>query len=288
VIVPGVLEVVRPSAEPRPVLFDLPHSGRDYPADFGSRLPLEVLRRGEDAYVDELLADAPGHGITVLRALFPRCYVDPNRDEDDVDPALVADAPPDTFRPSDKSLRGIGLIRREVTPEYRIYDRLLGHAEVTGRIERYHRPYHAALSKQLELLHGMFGAVCHVDWHSMKSVGNANTPDGPGARRPDLVIGDLHGGACSPALTDLVEQTLRGLGYTVSVNDPYAGGGVLRRHADPAAGIHSLQIEINRALYLDEIKVEPTDGFEGLRSDLANLSAVLAKIVSDLVAPKIG
>lgn len=183
-IVPGVLDVVGPSGAARPLLFDLPHSGRDYPADFGSALPPEILRRGEDAYVDELLADAPGHGVTVLKALFPRCYIDTNRDEDDVDPELVSDALPEAFRPSDKSLRGIGLIRRDVVPEHRIYDRLLSHAEVKGRIERYHRPYHEALSKQLDLLRGMFGAVCHVDWHSMKSARNANTPDGPGVDQP--------------------------------------------------------------------------------------------------------
>jgi N-formylglutamate amidohydrolase len=276
VIVPGVLEVIRPSAAPRPVLFDLPHSGRDYPEDFGSALPLEILQRGEDAYVDGLLAGAASHGVTVLRALFPRCYIDPNRDEDDIDPTLVADAPPDAVRQSDKSLRGIGLIRRDVAPEHRIYDRLLSYGEVTARVERYHRPYHEALSKQLEVLRGMFGAVCHIDWHSMKSVGNANTPDGPGAWRPDFVIGDLHGRACDPALTELVARTLRGLGYSVSVNDPYAGGGVLRRYADPVARIHGLQIEINRALYLDEMRVEPTSGFESLRADLAKLSAALA------------
>jgi N-formylglutamate amidohydrolase len=275
-IVPGVLEVARPAADPRPVFFDLPHSGRDYPADFGSALPLEILRRGEDAYVDDLLADAPGHGVTVLKALFPRCYIDPNRDEDDIDPDLIADAPPDAFRPSDKSLRGIGLIRRDVVPEHRIYDRRLSHAEVTRRIAGYHRPYHEALSKQLDLLSDMFDEVWHVDWHSMKSVGNANTPDGPGSRRPDFVIGDLHGRACSPALTEFVTQTLKGLGYSVSVNEPYAGGGIMRRYADPAAGTHCLQIEINRALYLNEMRVEPNGGFEGLRAGLGELCAGLA------------
>ncbi len=275
-IVPGVLEIVRPSASARAVLFDLPHSGRDYPEDFGSALPLEILRRGEDAYVDRLLAGAPASGVTVLKALFPRCYIDPNRDEDDVDPALVADAPADAFRQSDKSRRGIGLIRRDVVPEHRIYDRLLSYGEVTARVARYHRPYHEALASRLKDLRGMFGAVCHVDWHSMKSVGNANTPDGPGVRRPDFVIGDLHGTACDSGLTALVAQSLRALGYSVSVNEPYAGGGVLRRHADPAGGIHSLQIEINRALYLDEARVEPTPGFASLQADLTRLSAIIA------------
>ena len=275
-IVPGVLEIVRPSSSSRPVLFDLPHSGRAYPEDFGSALPLEILRRGEDAYVDRLLADAPAGGVTVLRALFPRCYIDPNREEDDVDPALVADAPVGAFRQSDKSRRGIGLIRRDVVPEHRIYDRLLSYGEVTARVARYHRPYHEELATQLKDLRGMFGAVCHVDWHSMKSVGNANTPDGPGVRRPDFVISDLHGTACDPGLTGLVARSLRELGYSLSVNDPYAGGGVLRRHADPEAGVHSLQIEINRALYLDEARVEPTPGFAGLQTDLTRLSAIVA------------
>jgi N-formylglutamate amidohydrolase len=284
VIIPGVLEIVRPSGLPCPVLFDLPHSGRDYPEDFGSALPLDILRRGEDAYVDRLLADAPASGVTVLKALFPRCYIDPNRDEDDVDPTLVVDPPAGAFRQSDKSRRGIGLIRRDVVPEHRIYDRLLRYGEVTARVARYHRPYHEALATQLKDLRGMFGAVCHVDWHSMKSVGNANTPDGPGVRRRDFVIGDLHGTACDPGLTGLVARSLRDLGYSVSVNDPYAGGGVLRRHADPAGGIHSMQIEINRALYLDEARVEPTPEFAGLQADLTRLSTIIADWAAALAA----
>lgn len=282
-IVPGVLEVIRSSAAPRPILFDLPHSGRDYPDDFGSALPLEILRRGEDAFVDELLAEAPAHGVTMLRALFPRCYIDLNRDEDDIDPALIEDAPKDGFRPSDKSLRGIGLIRRDVVPEHRIYDRLLSIEEVRARIARYHRPYHDALVNNLEVLRDKFGAVCHIDWHSMKSVGNANTPDGPGVHRPDFVIGDLHGNACTPALTEFVAGKLQDLGYSVSVNEPYAGGGVLRRHSDPPRGIHSLQIEINRNLYLDEINVTPTNGFASLCSNLSRLSAALSGKVTELV-----
>jgi N-formylglutamate deformylase len=270
-IAPGVLALAAPAGEPQPIPFDSPHSGRHYPDDFGSALPMEILRRGEDAHVDELLSAVPKHGITLLTALFPRSYIDPNRQEGDLDPVLIDGQWPHDLEPSDKTKFGIGLIRRIVVPGAEIYDRKLSVAEIQGRIRHYHRPYLAALDRAAEDLHSRFGRLWHINWHSMKSRGNAATPDGDGARRPDFVISDRHGATCEPKLTRAVAGTLRRLGYSVSVNDPYAGGALVQRLGDPARGRHSLQIEVNRALYLDETRVSGIDGFDTLSNDLETL-----------------
>jgi N-formylglutamate amidohydrolase len=276
-IVPGVLTLTAPAGEPRPILFDSPHSGRQYPDDFGSSLPMEILRRGEDAYVDELLSAAPKHGIALLAALFPRSYIDPNRREGDLDPVLIDGQWPHGLQPSDKVKLGIGLIRRVVVPGAEIYDRKLSVAEIEGRIRRYHRPYLAALDQAFEDLHRRYGRLWHINWHSMKSRGNAATPDGDDARRPDFVIGDRQGTSCAPRLTRKVADTLTRLGYAVSVNEPYAGGALVQRLGDPARGLHSLQIEISRALYLDEVRVAKTHGFDVLSDNLETLMLELIR-----------
>ena len=238
---------------------------------------MAVLRRAEDAYVDDLIADAPEQGVTLLKALFPRAYLDLNRIADDIDPALIDGDWPQPLRPGPKSAMGIGLIRQVVVPGAKIYARRLTVAEVQRRIETYYRPYHEALADILNETRSLFGTVWLVDWHSMKSTGNAATPDGEGASRADAVIGDLEGSACDPAFTDLAASTLRGLGYSVTVNEPYSGGEILHRYTDPRRGIHGLQIEINRALYLDEKSVRPTAGFEPLRKSLEQLTHAIGE-----------
>ena len=176
-----VLEEVKPTVEPLPILYSIPHAGRDYPEDFGSALPMEILRRAEDAYVDLLLEKAPEEGITILKALFPRAYLDVNREEDDLDPELFA--PGTLATPGPKSRLGIGLLRRVVTPEYPIYDRLLSLDEIEARIENYYTPYHTALANNLASLAKSADRVLFIDFHSMKSVGNAATPDGEGSKQ---------------------------------------------------------------------------------------------------------
>ncbi len=268
-IIPGVLERIDPVGAPVAVLYTLPHSGRDYPEDFNSALPMDILRRAEDAYVDLLLDGAEANGAAVLKALFPRAYLDANRMEDDLDPALLPPGTPVTA--GEKSKLGIGLVRRVVTPEYPIYDRLLTLDEVENRVSTYYRPYHEALNEILSSLHASFGQAVFIDWHSMKSVGNAATPDGAGATRPDFVLGDLHGNSCAPGLTQAVSTYLSDQGFRVTVNDPYAGGATMRRYGKPEQGIHGLQIEMNRALYLDEKTVTMTEGVPALRNALSGV-----------------
>lgn len=264
-------------AEPpaAPVLFDSPHSGRDYPADFGAAIPIAQLRRAEDAYVDELIEGASRHGITILVATVPRCYIDVNRAPDDVDPRMLSDPGPD-WTPGEKSRRGLGLIRELVVPGVRVYDRKLESAEVERRIRHCYRPYHAALDRLADEIGAEQGRLLHIDWHSMKSAGNVMTPDGEGAVRPDFVIGDLHGSSADTSVTDLVAGLLRVAGFDVAVNTPYAGGRIVKRIGDPAKGVHSIQIEINRRLYLDEAAVTKRPGFGPLRDALERFAQRLA------------
>jgi N-formylglutamate deformylase len=277
----GAFALHAPAADVLPLIFDSPHSGRHYPAEWITPLARMELRRGEDAYVDELIAGAPDHGITLIAAQLPRCYIDVNREIDDIDPELLTEPwpGPTPLRPTEKSRKGLGLIRRYVVPGKAIVDRPLPVAEVRSRIERVYVPYHAALTAQIEALRVRFGFVWHVNWHSMKSRGNAMTPDGDGALRPDMVVGDLDGRSSDPQLVELVVGHLRGLGYRVSVNDPYKGATIVRRYGQPSRRCSTIQIEMNRALYLDEAKVERTDGFDQLKRSLESLMAALRSAV---------
>lgn len=277
-----------PSAAALPLLFDSPHSGRHYPADWATALSLRDLRLGEDAFVDELIGGAPERGITLIAAQFPRCYIDVNREIDDIDPEML-DEPwpgPSPLRPTEKSRKGLGLIRRYVVPGKSIVDKALSIADVRSRIESIYVPYHRALAGQSDALLARFGFVWHIDWHSMKSRGNAMTPDGEGARRPDMVVGDLDGTSADPRLVELVVAHLRGLGYDVSVNDPYKGATIVRRYGDPSRCRSTIQIEVNRALYLDEPCVEPTPGFAKLKDSLESLMAVLVVEARRATSPR--
>jgi N-formylglutamate deformylase len=271
--VPFVIE--RPTGTPA-VVYDSPHSGREYPPDFASiASPLE-LRWAEDAYVDELLRPAVAEGAALLHARYPRAWLDLNRAPDDLDATMLDGPWPEPLSPSEKTQRGLGLIRRFVAPGVAIYGGPLPVAEVQRRIRGAYHPYHAALDALVGEVRQARGAVWHVNWHSMKSVGNAMTPDGAGATRADFVVSDRHGASAGPELTALVVDTLRGDGFTVSVNVPYAGGHIVRRLGAPSAGVHSVQVEINRRLYLDERAVTHTLGFEPLRAALARLTKRLA------------
>lgn len=257
-------------------MYDSPHSGRDYPSDWRTKATHAELRRGEDAYVDELLAAAVAHGAVVLDETAPRCYIDVNRTTADMDAELLAEPWPDPLAPTDKTRRGLGLIRRFVVPGVEIHAAPLTVAEVRQRIADVYEPYHAALRDAVAEVRAANGACWHVNWHSMKSVGNAMTPDGPAARRADFVVSDCDGASAAPALTALVVDTLRDLGHHVSVNDPYKGGTIVQQLGDPARGVHSVQVEINRALYLDEVTVRKTGGFDRLAGVLERLTERLA------------
>ena len=262
------------------LLYDSPHSGRRYPADFETPLERAVLRRAEDAYVDELLACTTKHGAVVLDAICPRCIIDVNRAESDIDESLLREPWPGQIEPTEKSKRGLGLVRRFVTPGVEINSHPLEINELERRIENSYRPYHEALDELVEEIMCERGFVWHINWHSMKSVGNAMTPDGAGAKRPDFVISNRDGQSASGELTDWIVGALRSFGYTVSLNDPYKGGRIIERIGAPDKGIQSVQIEINRALYLDEERVETNTGFAELAKSIETFTAGLAALAS--------
>lgn len=270
------LEIRAPHAQDVPFVFASPHSGRDYPAEFlaASRLDPLTLRRSEDCYVDELVAGATALGAPLLLARFPRAFCDANRDPAELDPAVFAEAPPAT--PHTRSPRvhaGLGVIARVVRDGAEIYPRKLPLAEGARRLAGFHAPYHAALAELVAATRRRFGVCMLIDCHSMPSQAAAQASRG-GA--PDIVLGDRYGASCAPGLTALAEQTLRGLGFVVARNNPYAGGYTVERYGAPSGGVHALQIEVNRALYLDEERLEKRPApFDLLRQRLDRFMAAL-------------
>lgn len=269
--IPGVLWRRDPPAAEVPLVFDSPHSGSDYPDDFRFCCPFETLRRAEDGYVDELYAAAPALGATLIGALFPRTYVDANRAADDLDEALIAGDWPAPLRPSHKTRAGLGLVRRIVRPGVPIYDRKLSVAEILARLERCHTPYHRALDEVCVRLHRKFGAVWHVNCHSMPSKRNARNTE----RCADFVLGDRDGTTCAGEFTDFVAGVLRGRGYDVRINEVYKGVEIVKRQGRPSGHRHSLQIEVDRALYMDQKTLEKAPGFAALQADIAHLIEAL-------------
>ncbi len=272
---PQAVSVRRPDGEELPLLYDSPHSGRVYPEDFLPAAEMRLLLGGEDRFVDDLVIDAPSHGATLIKALFARTYIDPNRTAADLDPHLLPEDWAEETAPSVNSERGVGLIFRLIGDAVPIYDRLLSADEIRRRIDAYWRPYHAALEDEMARLTERFGEVLHINWHSMQPVGNALAPD-PGRTRPDFVLGDLDGTSCDPALTRFVADHLSELGYSVGLNDPYKGALIVERYGKPEEGRHTLQIEINRALYMDHGTLDRTGGFAGLKDDLSTFTDELA------------
>ena len=276
--IPGVLKVSKPRGPIVPVIFDSPHSGNEYADDFGTILPLNGLRVTEDAFVDRLYAAAPEKGAVLLAALFPRCYIDPNRSPVDLDPDLLDGPWPEPLEPSEKTLRlGSGLVWRTCYPDIPMYDRKLTVAEVRRRVDTFYKPYHAAVAGAIDAAHRQFSQAWHVNCHSMPSFSTAKSPEGPGKERPEFVLGDRDGTTASPEFTALVGETLSGFGYQVTINDPYKGAELVRAYSNPSAGRHSLQIEIKRALYMDETAIRPNAGFEALRVNITRLIEVICE-----------
>ncbi|WP_119165943.1 N-formylglutamate amidohydrolase [Algihabitans albus] len=275
-----LVELLPARGEPVPLLLDSPHSGSFYPDDFDYACSLVELRRAEDMYVDELFATAPARGAPLLRARFPRSYIDPNRSLEDIDPDMIAGGWPQAIRPGEKTRLGVGLIWSRLQGKTPIYRRKLGVEEVRQRIERCWRPYHATLEREVERLHAAFGCLFHLDCHSMPANGDPRI-DGNSDPRADFVLGDREGTACCEAFTARVEAYLKGLGYDVRRNQPYKGVELVRRYSDPAAGRHSLQLEINRRLYMNEDSFEKTAHFTTLQADLDGLLADLAVFAAE-------
>ena len=273
------IEVLSPATLRTPLIFASPHSGRRYPGDLlrMARLDRHSLRQSEDGYVDLIFESAPRYGAPLLRALFPRAYVDVNRSRHELDPRMFADPLPKTVDArSNRVLAGLGVIPRIVADGQDIYSRKLNYFDARRRLSLFYEPYHQALSDLIVEARQKFGCALVIDCHSMPSAGGA--PIREGEKPIDFVLGDRFGASAAPCLVSLVEQALVKMGYQVSRNAPYAGGFVAAAYGRPVDGVHVLQIEINRALYLDEARLARTERFDDLRSNMNDLMAELSRI----------
>ena len=276
---PQVLKLHGPAAREAalcPIVLDSPHSGYDFPSDFGAAVSEFELRDGEDCFVDELYAPAAQLGIPLLAAQFPRTYIDANRHRGDVDLDLLdTGAWPQDWRPSGKAAIGKALLWRTLDDGRAIYDRKLTVAEVQRRIVRFHAPYHDSLLQLLDATHARFGAVYHFNCHSMNAVSGVMGEGGTGKARADFVLGDRDGSSCSPQVTEFVRATLAERGYDVRINDPFKGVELVKAYSNPLAQRHSLQIEVNKRLYMDEATRQRHAGFERVQADLLHLLEAL-------------
>ena len=266
-------EVLAPAEQRLPLVFASPHSGNRYPQDFvsQSRLDRLTLRRSEDCFVDDLFCAAPQLGAPLLKALFPRAYVDPNREPFELDPGMFIDSLPSYANTrSPRVAAGLGTIARVVASGADIYSAKLTFEEALSRIRSYYWPYHAALRDLVEETRARFGFCILVDCHSMPSVGGPMEADS-GRNRVDFVLGDCHGTACSGAVIETAEAALEAEGYRVARNSPYAGGFVTRHYGRPQDSVHALQVEINRALYMDEGTIRRSPGLKELSQRLGGL-----------------
>ena len=275
-----------PADQTVPYVFASPHSGTRYSRAFlaASRLDRLTLRRSEDSFVDELFGAAPDFGAPLLCALFPRSYVDPNREPFELDPAMFEDElPPYVNAASPRVAAGLGTIARVVANGQEIYSHRLRFAEARERIESCWRPYHDALARLVRSTRRQFGHCVLIDCHSMPSVGGPMERDA-GRERVDFVLGDCFGVSCAPHVIDRVERILVARNYVVARNTPYSGGFVTQHYGRPGDGIHALQIEVNRGLYMDERRIERAAGFARLKKDLTALIGALADGARSLAA----
>jgi N-formylglutamate deformylase len=265
--------LLRPQRRCLPLVFASPHSGSSYPASFvaAARLDPMALRRSEDAFVDELFAEATAFGAPLLAATFPRVFCDVNREPWELDPGMFDGPLPSWVNSASPRVgAGLGTIARVAGGGEQVYRRKLRFAEAEERIRRCWQPYHAALAALIAETLSEFGFCLLIDCHSM--------PAHPAlaANPPDFVLGDAHGTACAPRVTRVVEECLTAMGYRTRRNDPYAGGYVTRHYGRPREAVHALQLEVARPLYMDEARLERLPGMAPLKRDLGRLMAKLA------------
>jgi N-formylglutamate deformylase len=277
-------EILEPANWRGAVVFNSPHSGCIYPREFlsVSRLDLATLRRSEDSFVDELVAGVVTRGYPLMRAHFPRCYVDVNREPYELDPRMFEGRLP-SFA-NTRSMRvagGLGTVARVVGDAQEIYDQRISVDDALRRIDSLYKPYHRALRRLFTRMHRDFGAAMLIDCHSMPSSTGVKD-DRP---RADVVLGDRYGTSCVVAVSETIEATLRALGYKVSRNKPYAGGFITEHYGNPAAGLHAIQLEINRALYMDERRYERSSAFARLAADIETVADQLAAIPLEELRP---
>jgi N-formylglutamate amidohydrolase len=277
--------ILRPDDGFSPFVFNSPHSGRTYPSAFlrASRLSAPALRKSEDAYVDLLLAGVVKIGATLMHAHFPRAYLDVNREPYELDPALFAERLPDYA--NTHSLRvvgGLGTIARIVNEQEEIYRGPLTVSTALERINKLYKPYHEALAGILHEARRSFGYAVLIDFHSMPSYQS----DRSETQKVDFVLGDRFGTSCPREMVRFAEKFLTGLGYKVALNKPYAGGYITEHYGNPNEGIHALQIEVNRALYMNEETLALRRDFLNLRADLTMLAHRLIQVLPDSLAPR--
>ncbi|HKC33555.1 MAG TPA: N-formylglutamate amidohydrolase [Xanthobacteraceae bacterium] len=277
-------EILEPAEWQGPVVFNSPHSGSIYPPAFlsAARLDLAQLRRSEDSFVDELFTGVVRRGFPLMRAHFPRCYVDVNREPYELDPRMFDGRLP-SFA-NTRSMRvagGLGTVARVVGDAQEIYHQRIPVDDALRRIEGLYKPYHRALRRLVTRVHRDFGTAILVDCHSMPSLAGSRDE----RPRADIVLGDRYGTSCVAGVTDVVETTLHDLGYSVSRNKPYAGGFITEHYGNPPAGLHAIQLEINRALYMDERQFEPIPSFGRLAADLEALADRIALIPLEELRP---
>ena len=266
-------ETVRPRRLTAPVVFNSAHSGRDYPERFLAMTRLDHLsiRQSEDAYVDELCARAPHLGTPLLRAHFPRAYLDVNREPWELDPNMFVEPLSDRFNTtSARVAAGLGTLARVVAENKPIYRERLTLDDARMRIEGIYLPYHATLQRLLSDAVNGFGVAVLMDCHSMPRIARSGD-----RLAPDVVLGDRYGTTCAPGIVDLCEMVFAGAGLRVARNRPYAGGFIARTYGRPQHGIHALQIEISRHLYMNETTLEKNEGFNAIRQLFERLALAL-------------
>ncbi|MEJ1978808.1 MAG: N-formylglutamate amidohydrolase [Acetobacteraceae bacterium] len=273
--------LVAPARQTVPLVVASPHSGRLYAPAFleAARLAPLDLRRSEDSFVEELFSAATACGAPLLHAQFPRAYCDPNREAWELDPAMFADPLPAWVNTTSPRVgAGLGTIAKVVTSGETIYRGKLRFAEAQDRVRACWQPYHDALAALIAATRQQFGCCLLVDCHSMPAAGGRFAG-------PDFVLGDVHGTACTPRITGLVEKVLSGFGYQVRRNDPYAGGYITRHYGRPREGVHALQIEVARRLYMDEASLAKAEGFTLLEDRLSKLLGAIASTCQMLMEP---
>ena len=277
--IPGVLRVVPPEGPVGSLVFDSPHSGLRLPDGFRPAVEPALVRRASDTYVDELFAAAPRIGAPLLVAEFPRSYLDVNRAVDDVDVSMIDGDWPHPTQPSAASARGMGLAWKYAWGNMLMHAGPISAAEMEHRIAAFWHPYHARLKALLDHAHTVHGRVFHINCHSMPAVGHKLSPDPVGTRRADFVIGDREGSSCDPAFVTYMCEIIRDLGYSVKINEPFKGAELIRAYSNPAQHRHSVQIELNRARYMDEVTREKLPEFAELEQDLTKLMELLRDFV---------
>ena len=275
-----VVDVRLPPSRTVPLVLASPHSGTDYPEEFlaSSRLDPLTLRRSEDSFVDQIFAAAPELGAPLLTALFPRAYLDVNREPWELDPAMFLDALPSYVNTRSPRVRmGLGTIARIVASGEEIYARKLRFAEARHRVEALYQPYHQALRQLVLDTEAAFGGYLLIDCHSMPSAASeVGSQEGV-----DIVLGDCHGAACAPRIMEAARSFLSGRDFVVALNAPYAGGFTTGHYGSPRRGRHALQIEINRALYMDERRCRRKPEIDRLAAEMTALVTHLGQVMCD-------